>query len=309
MDRHSVDWHGYWVAAPTPFGDDGLIDPDLHRAMIEMYIAQGVKGLVVNGSSGEWWAQTLQERKTNAELFVTISGGRIPVIVGCSGFTPDYVVALAQHAQHIGADGVLATAPAYVHPTQQEIFAFFSEIDQRIDLPLSIYNWPLGIGTEIEVSTMLRLAELDHVVSIKNSTGNLVALRQAVVELSPIVRVFANLISPAGIDVIQNYGSDGFIDGGGLGAPFGVPFFEAIDAGDIDRAREVAIKYSTLMTGLWNPDFSGRFAAPVAQLKAAMQMLGQPGGVVRSPLLPLSDPSSTAQLHELLSSVGLLSVE
>jgi 4-hydroxy-tetrahydrodipicolinate synthase len=306
MDRTSVDWRGYWPAAPTPFTGDGRLDTDALTRMLDGYVEAGVHGVLINGSSGEWWAQSTDERRTTAEAAVAAVAGRIPVVIGCTGFTAAAVVDLARHAQQAGADGVLTTPPPYAHPTQREVVRFYAEIDAGIELPLIAYNWPRGTAVEIALETAREIAALEHVVAIKNSTGDWPLVVDYIEALAGEVRIFASLINRRGLAVLRELGGDGYIDGGALGAPFAVPFFQALWSGDLEAARENASRYWALTSGLVTADFSGRYGSPSAQLKAAMAMLGQPGGEVRAPLQPVTDSEPLAGLEALLRRTGLL---
>jgi 4-hydroxy-tetrahydrodipicolinate synthase len=101
-------------------------------------------------------------------------------------------------------------------------------------------------------------------------------------------------------------GGDGYIDGGGIGAPFAVPFFESFWSGDLDAARKHGRRWSELTRAWIEPDFGGKFGSPASQLKAAMRLLGQPGGEVRQPQLPLTDPAKLGELESVLRASGLL---
>lgn len=306
MDRNSVGWRGYIPAAPTPFTVEGAVDEGMIAQLMDHYVAAGVHGVLINGSSGEWWAQSDMERRSVAKAAIEAVAGRIPVIVGCTAFTAASAVELAQHAQSAGADGVLFTPPPYAHPTQDEILHHYTLINGELDLPIVAYNWPRGTAVEIELDTAAAIADLQNVVAMKCSTHDTDLVLDYIDHLAPQVRIFAALISPRGLAILEGLGGDGYIDGGGIGAPYAVPFFEHFWAGDVDAAREFGRRWSNLTRNWIEPDFGGRFAAPSAQLKAAMKMLGQPGGEVRQPLLPLTDPAKLAELEGALKSAGLL---
>jgi 1-pyrroline-4-hydroxy-2-carboxylate deaminase len=120
------------------------------------------------------------------------------------------------------------------------------------------------------------------------------------------VRVFGSFISRRGLAVLLGLGGDGNIDGGGLGAPFAVPFYEAVAAGKAADAEQAALDYAAISGRLINPDYSGIFASPIPQLKAAMGILGQPAGSPRPPLLPLTDADALAAIRTILTEGGLL---
>jgi len=306
MDRNSVTWSGYWPASPTTFAADGRFDAGLMRDLMEYYVEAGVSGVLVNGSAGEWWSLGDEERTEVARVACDAVAGRIPVIVGCTAMTAARVTDFAKAAADAGASGVLTTPPPYVHPTQDEILAFYETIDRGVDVPMVAYNWPRGTAVEIDLPALRQIAELEHVVAIKNSTGNWSAVVDCIEALSDKVVIFASLINRRGLAVMREIGGDGYIDGGGIGASFAVPFFKAVKEGDWETARACADKWSKLTASFVNPSFGGHYGAPSAQLKAAMAMLGQPGGHVRAPLLPIKDPTSLAALKKALQDADLL---
>jgi 4-hydroxy-tetrahydrodipicolinate synthase len=119
------------------------------------------------------------------------------------------------------------------------------------------------------------------------------------------VRVFGGFINPLGLSVLRGLGGDGNIDGGGLGAKFAVAFYEAFWRRDFAAARQAADCYGALMTRLIRPDWSGAFGSPQSQIKACMNMLGQPGGYVRPPLLPIDGVRELEALRRILDDAGL----
>ena len=143
-------------------------------------------------------------------------------------------------------------------------------------------------------------------VALKCSTPNTDIVLDYIDRLASRVRIFAALISPRGLAVLNGLGGDGYIDGGGIGAPFAVRFFESFWSGDLDAARDYGRRWSDLTQAWVNPDFGGKFGSPAGQLKAAMRFLGQPGGEVRQPQLPVTDPAKLAALESVLKESGLL---
>jgi dihydrodipicolinate synthase/N-acetylneuraminate lyase len=305
LDRHSVDWKGYWPAAPTPFQPDGSLDEQAWRRLLQLYLSQGVHGVLVNGTTGDWFSQTEPERRRVTEIAVEELKGRIPVVIGCTTYTAATTISLGRHAKEVGADGILSTAPPYACPTPREIVAFFAAVSDGVDLPIMVYNWARGVSVEITWETAVQLAGIDHVVAIKDSTAN---LAQAVATLEKVhggLRVFGGFINRPGLALLRGLGGDGNIDGGGLGARFAVAFYENFWRGKFDVAAEAADSYVSLMRQLIRPDWSGMFGSPQAQLKAAMNLLGQPGGWPRRPLLPVDDPRALDGLRGVLTTAGL----
>lgn len=306
MDRSDVTWSGYWPAAPTPFDAEGRLDEDALRSLVELYVSEGVHGILLNGSTGEWFSQSVAERRRVAEVGVQAAAGRVPVVVGVSAFTAAEAAALSQHAYEVGADGALATPPPYVHPDDAEVVAFYRRVGEATPLPFMAYNWPRGVVVDMAVrpGLMSRVADLPQVVAVKDSTGDWGAMAQTFETVADRVRVFGSLVHRRGLALIGGLGGDGAIDGGGIGARYAVPFFEAARAGDLVAARSWADAYQRLSAGMVRRDYSGRFASPISQLKAAMAMLGQPGGHLREPLLPVRDAPRLRAIADVLREAG-----
>jgi 4-hydroxy-tetrahydrodipicolinate synthase len=307
MNRHDVDWAGYWPAASTPFTAEGALDEAALAALMELYVSQGVHGVLINGSTGEWFSQSPDERRRVAEIAVAAVDGRIPVVVGVTATTAAEAIGFARHAESAGADGVLATVPPYVHPSPDESLAFYAELSGATDLPFMVYNWPRGVSVDLAQTPglMIALAALPQVAAIKDSTGDwnaMVATTQAVAEQ---VRVFGAFSHRKGLAIMAGLGGDGAIDGGGVGAPYGVPFYEAAAARDLDLARFWVDKYQAISGRLIAGDYSGVYASPIAQLKVAMHLLDQPGGRLRAPLIELTDPVRISAIAAILREAEL----
>ena len=304
----TVDWRGYWVASPTPFTATGAINEELTRKLMGMYLQQGVHGIVVNGSTGEWCSQTVTERKHLARIAVNEVARRIPVIIGTSSYVPSECIELVTHAQEIGADGVLITPPPYYNLQEDEIYCFYKLINDNTKMPIMIYNWPRGIGVDMSEELLLELSLLSNVKAIKESSGDELKTYRVYEKLtagSADVRFFARFIHPLGAGFLQNTGGDGNIDGGGLGARFAVAFYNAWWTKDITHMRLNSNAYANLSRKLINFDYSGKFASPISQLKACMRILGQPGGFVRPPLLEVSAQTTLNDLATVLTSSGI----
>jgi dihydrodipicolinate synthase/N-acetylneuraminate lyase len=306
MNRDSVGWQGYWIAVPTPFTAVGTLDEGALRGILRLYHGQGVHGVLVNGTTGEWFSQNEAERRRVAEIAVEELAGKIPVVIGCTTFTPSQTIALGRHARDIGADGILSTPPPYAAPTPREIVAYFAAISDGVDLPIMVYNWARGVTVEITWQVALELAKIRNIVAIKDSTTNRVQALTTLEKVGDRLRVFGGFIDRLGLSVLRGLGGDGNIDGGGLGARFAVAFYEAFWRGDFAASEQAAGRYIGLMTRLIRPDWSGVFGSPQAQIKACMNMLGQAGGHVRPPLLPIDDPRDLEALRRLLDDAGLL---
>jgi 4-hydroxy-tetrahydrodipicolinate synthase len=305
VNRDDVSWRGYWPAAPTPFTRAGELDEDAARRLFALYRSQGVHGVLVNGTTGEWFSQAPAERRRVSEIAVQELKGHCPVLIGCTAYTPSEVIALAEHARDIGADGALATPPPYVHPSDKELVNFYETVTAGVNTPWMIYNWPRGTAVDMSAEVLSTLADLDNVVAIKESSGDELKTMVVGEQVVERVRFFARFIHRRGMAFLREVGGDGNIDGGALGAPFAVPFYEALWRGDVSQARQHGERYANLTGRLVGWGYEAKFASPTAQLKAAMNLLGQPGGCVRPPLLDLEDEATRHELELALRQGGL----
>jgi 4-hydroxy-tetrahydrodipicolinate synthase len=142
MNRDDVSWHGYWPAAPTPFTADGEFDEAAMRALMRCYVHDRMHGVLVNGSSGEWFSQSLDERQKVADVAVTAPAGAVPCVIGCSALLLADSIALARHAEKIGADGVMLTPPPYLRPSNDEIVYFYQRVVEMSSLLCSSTTFP-----------------------------------------------------------------------------------------------------------------------------------------------------------------------
>ena len=232
MDRNDVDWNGYWIATTTPFKKDGSLDEAALRQGMRSYPGMGIRGVLVNGTSGEWFSQTSAERRRVAQIAVEELRGNIPVVIGCTTFTAAHTGELAQHAEKIGADGVMSTPPPYCVPTPREVICYFQDLSEYVDTPIMVYNWARGTNVEIKYDTSVELSKIENVVAIKDSTTDRDQMIKTLEHVSDKVRIFAPLISRLGLAVIRGIGGDGNIDGCPTAASFGTDFYESVWRGD-----------------------------------------------------------------------------
>lgn len=299
----NLSWRGYWVASPTPFTLKGAIDYTAMQSLLDLYISQGVHGIVVNGSTGEWCSQDHAERKKLAELAVKQVAGRIPCVIGTSSYIPNEVIDLAQHAVSIGACGVMITPPPYYNLTEDEIYNFYKTINDHISIPIMVYNWPRGVGVDMSENLLVQLANLSEVAAIKESSGNeikTIEVLKRLLEERKSIRFFARFIHPQGSKYLQELGGDGNIDGGGLGARYAVRFYDSWWKNDSADMEINSLAYANFSSKLINADYSGKYGSPISQLKACMRILSQPGGYVRPPLMDIYDQKVLNQLKNIL---------
>lgn len=302
MNRNDVSWQGYWAACPTPYGEDGALRLDLLEALLEHYIAHGLQGLMINGTTGEWFSQSHDERRAVAETAIQCVDGRIPVVVACSDYTAKSVIELADHAMTAGASGFAASAPAYSRPLESEIVAFYEDLSNALPTaPLTLYNWPSGTHVDFSPELCSRLVDIDSVVALKNSTGDFDSFVESTRLVVDRARVFGPFMSRAGYRALTEFGGDGFIGGGAILDDDDPRFWAAHWAGDTAYCEAHAARSDRIFEKLWMPGgWRGRYGHYQSQLKAIMAMIGQPGGTVRRPRLPITDPDALRQIREIL---------
>ncbi len=310
MDRNDVDWRGYWAAVPTPFHEDGSLALDLLRELLEHYIGEGLHGVLVNGTTGEWFSQSADERKLVAETAIDAVGGRIPIVIGCTDYTADRVAEFARHAVAAGAAGYACTPPPYAKPFEAEIVAWYEDLARAVDAPLMIYNWPHGTSVEIGTALADRLVDIDTVVAFKDSTPNADQFFASARTVIDRVRTFGPYMTTRGLEHLIADGGDGTIGGGCLFGRADPEFWEAHWRGDDEAALAHAQRNERLFPKLWLPGgWAGQHGHYASELKALMAILGQPGGTVRRPRLPITDPAALEDMRAILAAEGLLAVE
>jgi len=191
-------------------------------------------------------------------------------------------------------------------PTEGETFAFHREVSADTALPLCVYNWPPGTGIDMSLPLLSRIAELDNVVAIKNSTADLRHFVNVLIALRDRVRVFGAPMNELGISLVREHGAEGTMGAGAVLGGAQPGFYEAIWAGDTARARELGQLDCTVMQDWFRSDYTGRFGSAQAIFKTALNLQGLPGGAPRRPILPL-DEQGTAAVRDTLVRVGRLS--
>jgi 4-hydroxy-tetrahydrodipicolinate synthase len=276
--------------------------------LLQWLSEEGMHGIIIGGTQGEWFTITAPERKQLMQLVGRKLAGKMPLIAGCSAYTSADVAANARLAAEHGFDGILVTPPPYMVPTDREILGFYREVNAAVTLPICAYNWPPGTGVDMSLQLLRSIAELSNVVAIKNSTADLRHFIDVFFALKDQVRVFGVPMNEVGIMLVHQHGADGTM---GAGAVLGreLPdYFNAIWANDLPRARQLGERNETLMRDWFNADYTGRFGSGQAIFKAALNELGLPGGYPRRPLLPLEEHGLSI-VRQTLISLGKLKAQ
>lgn len=293
MNRDSVSWQGPMPAITTPFRDDFSLDQEAFFANVNRLYDAGATGMVAAGCTGEFWSLTLAERAQIARWIVKASAGRGPAIIGTGAIRAEEVIEQIHAAQEAGCDGVLVMPPYFAHLTDPEIIAHYETIDAESVLPILLYNIPGNAGNALRPAIADTLADLDHVVAIKESSGNWTNFHDTLLRVQERIRVFCGPSSVFGTAAVLA-GADGLIDCfPNVWAPGCLDLWHASKGGRIGEAwalQHIGMQLTELFIA------EGRTLYP--STKAVMDMLGVPGGGPPRPPLRALDGPQLASLQE-----------
>lgn len=170
MDNVAI--RGSLVAIVTPMHENGELDLERFRALIDFHVAEGTDGIVVVGTTGESPTVDFDEHHLLIRTAVDAAAGRIPVIAGTGANSTREAIDLSIYAKDAGADASLSVVPYYNKPTQEGLYRHFRAIAEAVDIPQILYNVPGRTVADIDNDTVLRLAQISNVVGIKDATGD-----------------------------------------------------------------------------------------------------------------------------------------
>lgn len=289
-------FHGAMTALITPF-QDGEVDYKTLDELIEFQLENGIDALVPVGTTGECPTLSHEEHKKVIERVVKTVAGAVPVIAGAGSNSTAEAIELTAFSKKIGADATLQVCPYYNKPTQEGFYLHFSAIAEEVDLPIVLYNIPGRCGgSGLEAGTVVRMAEQENIVAIKEATGKLdmaseiaagcditilsgddsLTLPIAVVGGKGVISVVANII-PADVKAMT----------------------DLILEGDFVSA----LKWHKKLFAL-SKDMLGLSTNPIP-IKAAAAMLNMASEEMRLPMTTLPNKQKEA-LKEALTAYGLL---
>jgi 4-hydroxy-tetrahydrodipicolinate synthase len=302
MNNGKVQWAGNFPAVVSPFTRDGELDEAKFVMNIELLVAEGAHGVVVSGSNGESWALKGAERLRLFSLARQALPKHITVIGGTSSIPTGDVAALSQAARETGIDGVMVVPPYYCGASRREVVEHFRMISDEAKIPILVYNSPKSTGVDVTADFAAELAGIEWVCGIKQSTLDFTSFEQTVAACSDRLRVFTGHSGKRGLASILA-GADGFVsslDSHVLGRE-GISLYALSHAGDFEAARKVQLRALALDRSV------GGVSSGPSVMKAAMNMLGRPGGYPRRPLLEASDTEKDA-IRKALDDLDLFSM-
>ncbi|MDO4552436.1 MAG: 4-hydroxy-tetrahydrodipicolinate synthase [Bacillota bacterium] len=284
---------GMIVPLITPFNEDESIDFEGYRKVIDHVIDKGIHGVLAAGSTGEYHTMTKEEHKSVIKKACEFVGGRVPVMAGISQTTARATIEFAKYAADCGATWGLVLPPYYQPTTRQGVYDFFKEIAENSPVGIVIYNNPLATGVELEPELLYELSLLENIVSVKDTsdqehTCKVIALTKDVSDFT-VITGYEHLMLPT-----FSVGGDGaFAIIMNLLPGEMVELYQlSVEQNDFAKAAELNRKYAK-MYGMMEAE---PYPGPV---KAAMELIGLPGGPVRKPLTQPSEATRKAFAEEL----------
>ena len=288
---------GILPAVVTPFSENEHINEKALRALIDYLIDNGVHGLFVIGSQGEFYALSKQEKKNIMEIAVDQAAGRIPVYAGTSAVTTREVIELNEIAEEVRVDAVSILTPYFIRPSQDELYEHYQAIAKATKLPILLYNNPARTGVTLSVALVERLADIDNIVGIKDSSGDMTLTGEYI--RKTLDKEFYAL---AGRDTLilatLMYGGYGSIAASANVAPKLVAsIYDYFIEGNIESAKQAQRALAPLRIA-----FSlGTF--PVV-IKEALKIIGIDAGPARAPVKGLSEEKKK-ELKQILKKINL----
>jgi len=283
------------TAMVTPFDKDGAIDWDGVAKLAQHLVDTGHDGIAVNGTTGEAPTTKSSEKLEIIKVVKSVVGSKVKVLSGAGDNETSYTVEQAKRSQDAGADGILIVTPYYNKPPQAGIEAHFRAVAAATDLPIMMYDIPGRTGVEIESDTIVKLFEtVDNIVALKDAKGNIAATSWVIKRCGIPVYSGDDILNLPFLSV----GAVGFVSvcGHTVGREL-KGMLNAWFAGDSARALEI---HQQLL-----PVFTGTFRTQGAILtKAAMNLMGLPGGTTRLPLVDAT-PAQIEQLRKDLIAGGV----
>lgn len=276
--KHNI-FRGLGIALITPFTENGAVDYDAMKRIVEYQLSNGADFLCILATTGETPCLTKQEKEDIKKYIIDLVAGRVPILMGCGGNNTFAVVDELQNGDFKGIDGILSVCPYYNKPSQEGLYQHFKAISSATSLPIVLYNVPGRTGINLKAETTVRLArECENIVAIKEASGS----------LEQVDEILKN--KPEGFAVLSGddsltypmiaCGADGVISVIGNALPKEFSRMIRLEKnGEFEAAVKIHHKFTDLYSLLFvdgNP----------AGVKALLHEMGYIKNVLRLPLVP-----------------------
>ena len=297
-----TEFRGTHTVLVTPFVPDGsAVDTEALKQLVNWQIDEGIHGLIPLGSTGEFLSLSREERRQVIEICVSEANGRVPVLIGTGAEVTSDSIELSQEAENMGAQGVMIIPPFYSTPTADELFEHYRRIGEAISIPIMAYNNPATANIDMTPRILARLAEIDTVTMVKESTLEVTRVRDIVELCGDRMAVFAGILGYESFWL----GAKGWVAVCSNVLPRASADLFALIVDKQDMETALALYRRILPIIRWVGE--NRY---VSATKAALNAMGLPVGDPREPRLPLPDEERTAlekDMHDL-SMIGSLNI-
>ena len=285
---------GIYTPVITPFAPDGRIDFGAYQNQVQYLVSAGVQGLVIGGTTGEYYVESHQER---IDLLVAAKEvcGQVPVVFGTGSINPEHSIALAEAGAAAGADALLVATPPYVLPTQRELATHVLTITRAADLPVMLYNYPDRMGVNMEAAFFDRVGRSSQICAIKESSGDINRLHM-------LARDYPHIQTSCGMDdqalEFFAWGAQSWVCAGSNFLPAEhIALYQAcVLQNDFVLGRRIMMAMLPLMHVL---EQGGKF---IQSVKYGVTLDGRQGGSVRPPLRELNKDDKRA-LEQVISTL------
>lgn len=289
-------FQGSIVAIVTPMNEDGSVDFDALKKLVELHISEGTDAIVSVGTTGESATLSMIEHSTVILKTIEFAGGKIPVIAGTGANSTTEALELTENAKVAGAQACLLVTPYYNKPPQEGLYQHFRKIAESVDIPQILYNVPGRTSVDMTPETTARLAEIDNIIGTKEAHGTVARIKELVAICPPDFQVFTGDDSTAMESILA--GARGNISVTANVAPALMhKMCQAALDGDEATAREVEAKLSDLNKNLFIE------SSPIPT-KWALGKMGYIKPGIRLPLVPMGAGSVDA-VTSALNSAGI----
>jgi 4-hydroxy-tetrahydrodipicolinate synthase len=296
-DPARVEWLGCGTALVTPFDDKGRIDFGALERLVGWQIESGIGFLIPCGTTGESATLSRDERKAVTAAVVRAANHRVPVLAGAGGNHTARAVFWARDAAAVGADGILSVTPMYNKPSPDGLVRHFAAIAEAIDIPILVYNVPSRTGMDLDVETILRLAEIPRVAGLKEASSNFAKIARLMSVVPENFTVLSGddstalaLIALGGRGVISVVSNE--IPGE----------MSALVRAALENRREKALELQRRFEPLMEMNFWESSPGPV---KCALSLMKRCGETLRLPLVPVRD-ETRRRIEKTLAGYKLL---
>ena len=291
-----MQFEGIYTPIVTPYHDDFSLNEAALKETVDLLVGAGVHGIIVAGTTGEYYAQSTEERMDMMKRVKKLVRGRVPLIVGTGAIRTEDSIEYAEAAKKLKADAILVATPPYAYPTGREIALHALAVDRAANLPVMLYNYPGRMSVDMDEECLDRLGRSPNFCAIKESSGD-------VNRLHMLARDYPHIALSCGMDdqalEFFAWGARSWVCAGSNFAPEAhIAMYRACAVdGDFTRGRAIMTAMLPLMRVL---EQGGKF---IQCIKHGLTMRGINAGPPRKPLQPLNK-DDRRELEEVIRTMN-----